>query len=126
MLAHRYSIESYHSELNDAGGSVTPSAAFSNAQGLSSVAGSFGQLHLDGTWAAITLAAAAGFTGQVLYVRASLLKAYLAGRTILWTGWGERLPTLVAHDVPDWWRSLPHDQTEERWFLTAEQVCLDW
>lgn len=126
VLAHRYSFEGYHSELNEAGGSVTPSAAFSNAQGLSSVAGSFAQQHPDGTWASITLAAPDGFAGQVLYVKASLLKAYLGGRTILWTGWGQRFPTLVAHDVPDWWRSLPRDQTEERWLLTAERLGLDW
>ena len=120
-LAHWYGFESYHSELNDAGQTVLPSGPFSLAHDLRSVPQSLNQALPDGALASVTVAAPEGFEGQVLYVREGLLKAFLGERTVVWYGWGERLPLTSGFQMPDWWARAPRSETEERWVLTAER-----
>jgi hypothetical protein len=76
VLAHEYAWESYHSELNRAGGAYVPSRTVSVKFDLRSIAQSFDQLLPDGSRATITLGGVDGLEGSVLYIREDLLRAY--------------------------------------------------
>jgi len=102
-LAHEYGWETYHSELNQAGGAPVPSIAFSRAFDLRPVPNGFDQLEPDGSLAAVSLRAPEGISGRVLYVREDLLKKYAAGRQLVWFAWGERELRFSGYREPPAW-----------------------
>ena len=93
ILAHDFSWESYHSELNQAGHPFIPSRLFSRSLDLRGVPQSFDQRLTDNTRAAISLRAPAGFDGHLLYLREDLVQRYAAGRRLVW---------LVGRAEPVW------------------------
>ncbi len=101
VLAHEFAWEDHHSTLNTAGGALVASRAFSAAFDLRGVPQTFDQQTPDGGWAARSFAAPAGYTGNVLYLRTDLIRAYAAGRRLVWLMWGERLLDRVAYDTDD-------------------------
>jgi hypothetical protein len=102
MLAHLYGWESYHSELNTAGGAFVPSKAFSRQLNLHGAMRPFDQVLPAGNVASISLTAPAGFGGNLLYLRESALNDYAAGRELVWWCWGERQIDALASAQPDW------------------------
>jgi hypothetical protein len=102
ILAHRYSWESYHSELNKAGGALVPSKPFSSTFDLRSVPQSFNQVLPDGTLGALSFAAPDRFDGHLLYLREDLLHRYAEGRQLVWFIWGERQIRPYPFPTPDW------------------------
>ena len=90
ILAHCYSWESYHSNLNRAGNILVPSKLFSQRFGLRSVPQSPNQTSEDRSLAAISLAAPKGFSGNTLYLRQDLVGQYADGRRLIIFCWGER------------------------------------
>lgn len=126
ILAHCYGFEPYHSELNDTGNTLLPSGAFSRAHDLRGIPRSLDQATPDGELASVTLDAPDGFGGQVLYVKEALLRAFIGERTLVWYGWGARLPSTSGFHIPDWWAHVSPEQTEERWVLTVDQLDLNW
>jgi hypothetical protein len=102
-LAHEYGWETYHSELNRAGGAIVPSGSLSRDFDLRATPNSFDQVAPDGSVAAVSMRAPEGFSGHVLYVREDLIKRYAEGRQLVWFAWGER--ELRRHgyaDPPRW------------------------
>jgi hypothetical protein len=102
ILAHHFGWESYHSELNQAGGAYVPSGLFSRRFDLRGTPQSFDQRSLDGTRATISLGAPTGFDGHLLYLREDLVQRYAAGRRLIWFIWGERNLHGYLHSPPDW------------------------
>jgi hypothetical protein len=102
ILAHHFGWESYHSELNQAGGVYIPSGVFSRAFDLRGIPQSFDQRLSDGTSAAISLGAPTGFDGCLLYLREDLVQRYAAGRRLVWFIWGERNLYGYSPSPPDW------------------------
>jgi hypothetical protein len=102
ILFHRFSWESYHSELNQAGGTLVPSKEFSHAFDLRSVPQGCDQVLPDGSFAAISRAAPEGFDGHVLYLREDLVSKYAKDRALVWFIWGERQIYPLPHRTPDW------------------------
>jgi hypothetical protein len=100
VLAHSFNWESYHSSENQAGGYV-PSKLFSEAFDLRGRAGSFDQTEPSGAPAARCLSAPSDFTGDLLYLRADLVRRYAGDRAIVTFCWGERQTQF------DWNRRLP-------------------
>jgi hypothetical protein len=90
ILAHDYSWESYHSEMNRAGSARVPSWQFSTRFGLCSVPQGFDQCLPNGTRATITLSGVDGLEGDVLYIREDLLLQYVGDRAVVWFAFGER------------------------------------
>lgn len=90
LLTHRYDWESYHSELNTAGGAIVPSYFFSTKFDLRGIPQSFNQAQPDGTIASLSFRAPAGYSGNLLYLREDLVHSYAAGRRLIWFIWGER------------------------------------
>ena len=102
ILAHEYAWESYHNELNDAGGVRVPSRTLSAHFDLRSVPQRFDQFLADGTRAAITLNGVDGLLGDVLYLREDLLQQYVGKRGIAWLVSGERDLRLYPAALPQW------------------------
>lgn len=102
ILAHRYAWESYHSMLNQAGDVLVPSRSFSATFGLRGIPQTFVQKLPDGTTAALSLGAPAGFEGHLLYLREDLVHQYAAGRRLIWFVWGERQLCPYPYPEPDW------------------------
>lgn len=102
ILAHRYAWESYHSELNTAGGSLVPSYSFSTAFDLRSIPDSFNHVEPNGMLATLSLSGPAGFDGDLLYLREDLVHRYANGRRLIWFVWGERQLDPFPHDTMDW------------------------
>ena len=102
VLAHNYSWESYHSELNRAGSARVPSQLFSARFDLRSVAQSFDQLLPDGSRATITLGGVDGLEGDVVYVREDLLRQYVGDRVVVWFAFGERELRPYPPSPPEW------------------------
>jgi hypothetical protein len=90
LLAHQYAWESYHSVQNNAGGALVPPRTFSNRFDLRGIPQSFNQTLPDGSFAALSFSAPAGFDGHILYLREDLLHQYSAGRQLIWFLWGEK------------------------------------
>ena len=89
-LVHSHAWESCHSLLNQAGGAHVPSRRFSSAFDLRGIPQSFHQILPDGTAAALSLRAPAGFRDRLLYLREDLVLQYAGGRQLIWEIWGER------------------------------------
>jgi hypothetical protein len=102
VLAHGYAWESYSSEVNQAGSARVPSRCFSARFDLRSVPQGFDQILPDGTRAAITLSGVDGLEGDVLYLRADLLRQYVGDRTIVWFAFGERELSPYPPSPPQW------------------------
>lgn len=102
ILAHHFGWESYHSELNQAGGAYVPSVLFSRSFDLRGTPESFDQRLVDGTRATISLGAPSGFSGHLLYLREDLVKQYAAGRKLVWFIWGERNLYGYSYSPPGW------------------------
>jgi hypothetical protein len=102
ILAHRYAWESYHSELNTAGGALVPSYLFSTKFDLRGVPESFNQAEPNGTLAALSLSAPPGFNGDLLYLREDLVHRYANGRRLIWFVWGERQLDPFPHQTIGW------------------------
>ena len=111
ILAHRFAWESYHSELNQAGGAYIPSRCFSEAFDLRGIPQSFDQTAADGARASISVSAPSGFTGRLLYLREDLLKKYAGGRRLIWFLWGERTLYGYLHSPPEWLTKVHRDRT---------------
>ncbi len=103
ILAHRYSWESYHSVLGDAGGALVPSRAFSQAFALVGIPQSFDQALPDSSVVAVSLSAPAGFDGHLLYLREDLVRRYAKRRSVVWFAWGERQLYSYGLNVPNWY-----------------------
>jgi hypothetical protein len=103
ILAHRYSWESYHSVLGDAGGALVPSRAFSQAFALVGIPQSFDQALPDRSVVAVSLSAPAGFDGHLLYLREDLVRRYAKRRSVVWFAWGERQLYSYGLNVPNWY-----------------------
>lgn len=101
-LAHNYAWESYHSEMNRAGGARVPSKPFSARFDLHGIAQSFDQVLPDGSRATITVSSVDGLEGDVLYVREDLLQQYIGNRAIVWFVFGERELRPYPSSPPDW------------------------
>jgi hypothetical protein len=102
ILAHIYAWEDYHSKLNQAGGAPVPSRPFSERFDLRGVPQSFGQVLPNGSHAALSCAAPAGYEGHVLYAREDLVRRYARGRQLVWFIWGERQIWPHPYPTPDW------------------------
>ncbi|MCE5267641.1 MAG: AAA family ATPase [Planctomycetaceae bacterium] len=102
ILAHDYAWESYHSKLNDAGGSPVPSQPFSEQFDCRGIPQSFGQTLADGSVATLSLAAPTGYDGNLLYFREDLLRRYAGRRQLIWLAWGERQISPFPYPTPDW------------------------
>ncbi len=102
ILAHEYAWESYHSEMNQAGSVRVPSHPFSAHFDLRSVPQGFDQCLPDGTRATVTLSGVDGLDGDVLYVRADLLRLYVGDRAIVWFAFGERELRPYPPSPPQW------------------------
>lgn len=98
-VAHHYAWESYHSSENQAGAYI-PSKLLSEAFDLRSVPASFDQVEPSSAVATRSFAAPPGFTGQLLYLRADLVRSYAEGRAIVTFAWGERRLQLTWPDDP--------------------------
>ncbi|MHB9144879.1 MAG: NACHT domain-containing protein [Symbiobacteriia bacterium] len=112
VLAHRFAWESYHSPLNNAGGAIVPSKLFSARFNLRGIPQKFDQVLADGGAAALSLAAPAGFGGQLLYLRQDLLYQYAAGRRLVLFIWGQR-------------QLVPHPRQHDSWLSKARQSGAD-
>ncbi|MDG5808550.1 hypothetical protein P9869_39080 [Streptomyces ossamyceticus] len=98
-LAHHFTWEPHHSSQNQATAYV-PSRLFSQAFDLRALPAGFDQYEPSGALAARSLAAPAGFSGGLLYLRADLLRRYAAGRAIVTFCWGERQIKAVWPERP--------------------------
>jgi hypothetical protein len=103
ILAHRYAWEGYHSVLNQAGGALVPSKAFSQKFGLIGIPQSFDQALPNGRVATVSLAAPKGFTGELLYISEDVLRRYAGQRRFIWFMWGERQLYPYSHLAQDWY-----------------------
>ncbi|MFD5901032.1 NACHT domain-containing protein [Streptomyces microflavus] len=88
-LAHRFAWEPHNSPQNQAT-AYTPSRLFSQAFDLRVLPGSFDQAEPSGALATRSLTAPAGFTGEMVYLRADLLHRYASGGALITFCWGER------------------------------------
>jgi len=123
ILAHRYAWESYHSEMNRAGGARVPSPNFSTRFDLRSVPQGFDQCLPDGRRATITLSGVDGLEGDVLYVREDLLRQYVGDRDVLWFAFGERELRPYPPSPPQWLVDAQREE-EDAWreVLTAADL----
>lgn len=101
----RYSWESYHSELNTAGGIFLPSAKLCQHLGLGYRPGQW-DFYDDSGIASIYRDLGTGdisLSGHVVYLRADLLRRYLndTGQTLVWLMWGERGQNYRGHHSDD-------------------------
>jgi hypothetical protein len=102
ILAHRYTWDE-RSGVNEVLRALVPSRTFSTAFDLRGVQHSFDQALPDGTIAAISLSAPAGFHGELSYLREDLVHRYASGRQLVWFIWGERqIYPPYPHPEPDW------------------------
>ncbi|MBI5068377.1 MAG: hypothetical protein HZB56_09045 [Deltaproteobacteria bacterium] len=116
-LAHEYGWETYHSQLNRAGGAMVPSAWFSRQFDLRPVPNGFDQMLPDGSFAAISLRAPEAFSGHIVYLREDLLERYANGRRLVWFAWGEReIRRRNYADPPSWvMEAIQKHQNVWRW-----------
>ncbi|MEV5177095.1 hypothetical protein AB0L10_39905 [Streptomyces flaveolus] len=98
-LAHHFAWEPHHSSQNQTTAYV-PSRLFSQAFDLSALPAGFDQCEASGALAARSFAAPSGYKGQLLYLRADLLRRYAAGRAIVTVCWGERAIKTAWPDRP--------------------------
>jgi len=108
ILAHRYAWESYHSNLNNIGGALTPSRSFSEMFDLRGQPQSFNQTSADGIVAAISLSGPVGFKGDLLYLRKDLVDQYVGKRKLIWHCWGER-------------QLYPYVRREQEWVIAVRR-----
>lgn len=102
VLAHKYDWESYHSEINSAGGTRVPSQLFSARFNLHSAPQIFDQFLPDGSRATITLSGVDGLDADILYIREDLLQQYVGDRSIVWFAFGERELRPYPSSPPQW------------------------
>jgi len=103
ILTHEYAWESYHSELNRAGGALVPSQPFSQKFDLRGIPQEFNQALPTGALAAKSFSAPVGFKGHLLYLREDLVRRYAATRRLVWFVWGERqLHHKLYQSPPEW------------------------
>lgn len=114
VLAHSYSWENYHSEMNRAGGTRVPSLAFSREFDLRGAAQTFDQFLPDGSRATITLSGVDHLEADILYVREDLLRRYVGERAIVWFGFGERELEPYPSRPPRWLESV-RQQRKDCW-----------
>ena len=112
ILFHRFSWESYHSELNQAGGALVPSRDFSTTFDLRGLPQTFDQVLPDGSLAAISRAAPKGFDGDILYLRRDLVSQYAKGRTPICFIWGERQIYPLPRPTPKWVEQARSDRAD--------------
>jgi DNA replication protein DnaC len=90
----RFGWESYHSEENEGGNPDYPAPALVDYLGLRKIGASVDLVEASGRLAMIyrKFGNADGLRSDLLYLRADLLKKYLArtGRCLAWINWGER------------------------------------
>jgi len=101
ILAHRYSWEDYHSDLNRAGGALVPSRHFSAQFELRAIPQSFAQTLPDGSVVALSFAAPAGYDGHLLYLREDVVHRYARRRRLVWFLWGERQLNRYTRPMPE-------------------------
>lgn len=102
VLAHEYTWESYHSEMNRAGSALVPSRLFSDWFDLRSSPQTFDQFLPDGSRATVTVGNVDGFEGDILYIREDLLLKYVGSRAITWFAFGEREIVPYSPSAPNW------------------------
>lgn len=102
VLAHSYTWEGYHSEMNRVGNTLVPSQPFSTQFDLRGIAQSFDQLLPDGERVTITLSGVDGLDGEIVYIREDLLRQYIGGRDIVWFVCGERMLSPYPSSPPQW------------------------
>jgi hypothetical protein len=112
ILAHRYSWETYYSEVNKVDSAIVPSRHFSATFDLRSIPQSFHQKQPDGAVAALSFIAPARLDGHLLYLRENLLEQYAAGRRLIWFVWGKR-------------QLYPYPKQGPRWLIQARQNGAD-
>ena len=125
ILSHVFAWESsYHSPLNAAGRNLVPSREFSRAFDLRGSPQSFGQRERNGSWAAISCSAPAGFDGRILYLREDLVFRYASGRRLIWLIWGERQLDIGYRDAPQWMNDI-RVAGQDMWSLVrrGEDLC---
>ena len=125
VLAHAYSWESYHSEMNHAGGARVPSQRFSSQFDLHSVAQSFDQFLPDGSRATVTLSGIDGLEGDIVYIREDLLRQYVDGRSIVWFAFGERELRPYPPTPPQWLVDTRRQRANE-WQVVFTERDLSW
>ena len=100
-LAHEFAWEGHNSSQNGAFAYV-PSRRLSRHSDLRSVAAGFDQVDAEGRPATMSFAAPEGFSGNLLYVREDVVKAYAGQRAVVTVGWGERqIHAAWPESVPD-------------------------
>lgn len=102
VLAYNYAWESYHSEMNRAGGVRVPSHPFSARFDLCTAPQSFDHFLPDGTRATISLGGIDGLDADILYIREDLLRQYVGERAIVWFAFGERVLRPYPPLPPEW------------------------
>lgn len=117
VLSHRYSWESYHSELNDAGGVSVPSRRLSEHGRLLRVPEGFDHVDPEDRMASqLVLAPEQVTSGNLLYVREDVLDAYAKSRRrkVILFAFGERQPSYeLVRGRPRWFLNVGRDRADE-------------
>jgi len=89
---HDFGWESYHSSMNQSGGFETVAPAIAEALNLTNRPRQSDLFDAGGRQATVYRKIRSGATGNVLYMRASLLRRYLRAthQNLVWVLWGER------------------------------------
>ena len=114
VLAHRFAWEPHHSPFNKATAYV-PSRTFSEAFDLRSRPNGFDQVEPSGGVAALPFSAPSGFDGNLLYLRADLVRTYATDRAIVTFGWGEREVQLTWPEEPPEWARRTYSANRNVW-----------
>ena len=104
---HRYSWESYHSSVNEAGGYPVPATTLAEAFDLRAMPNSLDWCDPEGRRASLTLAAPSSFkSGHLLYIREDVIREYCDAHDyeFVWFVWGERGLYFADRpaQLPDW------------------------
>ncbi len=113
VLAHHYTWESYHSEMNRSGDVRVPSRRFSEHFDLRSTPQGFDQCLPDGTRATIALRGIDGLEGDILYIREDLFYQYIGDRTVVWFAFGERELSPYPSPPPQWVVDIRRERINE-------------
>jgi hypothetical protein len=82
---------------------MMPSKTLSTAQQLPGLPQRLDQIDPAGVTATMTVGAPDGFSGELLYIREDVLRAYAGNRAMVFFGWGER----HLHSI---WPGKPSDK----------------
>jgi hypothetical protein len=91
-LSNEYAWESYHSNLNAAGGALLPTREFADMFQLRGAPQTFDLFEPDGRRASISCRPDPPWVGHLLYLRGDLVARYVEshGAQLVWIAWGER------------------------------------